>query len=339
MGEGWTRRSLIQGAAACAATLLTGPALHAQPIPRFNLAHGFSASHPIAIRLQEAAERIQARAAGRLQMHVFPAGELGNDTMLLLEAQLGGLELAALPALELESVALAALVTATGFAFTEDEKRWESLDDGALGSHIRDTLPAGGLTAFAKAFDGGFRNITSFEKPITSPSLLEGFRIRTPIDQLRRSIFSSLGAVPLFIGLPETYTALENRALDGQETPFATMLEHKLFEVQRFCTLTRHSFECVWLVANSSALQTLSPDLRAILDQEFARAAELQRKDMIALFEEQKDVLVLTGMTFAETDPAPFRDALRERGYYKRWREAFGAETWEKLEAATGPLA
>jgi TRAP-type C4-dicarboxylate transport system substrate-binding protein len=336
MSSGWTRRSFLAGAAAFAAAGLNGPA-QGQRASIAHLAHDYTPSHPIAVRLREAADRIGSRGGGRFQVLVFPDGQI-NTNLVLTELQLGGLEFAALSSFELASAITAAIAPSVGFAFPEHAARWSALD-GELGAHLRASLEPGGLTAFPKAMDGGYRYVTSLKAPVVTPADLKGFRIRTPIDQLRRSMFSSLGAVTLFAGLDETYVALENEALDGQDEPLAEMVRHKLFEVQRYCALTRHSFDCVWIVANTKALESLFPDIRAIVEEEFDRAATLQRADMLTAFEDQKDVLALTGMSFADVDPRPFREALRASGYYARWQAALGAEPWARLEAAAGPLA
>jgi len=52
-----------------------------------------------------------------------------------------------------------------------------------------------------------------------------------------------------------------------------------------------------------------------------------------------KDELIKTGLVFETVDQAAFRSALTKAGFYKEWRDKFGAEAWAALEAVVGPLS
>src|SRR5262249_25136392 len=152
-----------------------------------------------------------------------------------------------------------------------------------LGAYIRGQIQRSGLMVMDKIWDNGFREITSSTKPIKTPDDLKGFKIRVPVSPLWTSMFQAFGSAPASINFNEVYTALQTKVVEGQENPLAIIATAKLYEVQRYCSLTNHMWDGFWLLANRRAWDRLPPDLQAIVANHFNEAAVSQRADVAKL--------------------------------------------------------
>jgi tripartite ATP-independent transporter DctP family solute receptor len=304
----------------------------------FKLATGQTLTQPINARLEQACGRIKEASGGRLEIRFFPASQLGSDTDLLTQVRSGGIEFFNIAGSVLSTIAPAAAITNVGFAFTGYDQVWPAMD-GPLGKVVRAQIEKTGLMVMPKPADNSFRQITSASKPIKAPEDLQGYRIRVPVSPIFTSLFVALGANPTSINFNELYTALQTRLVDGQENGLVAIESGKLYEVQKFVAETNHIWDPFWIVANRRAMGRLPQDLQEIVGRELDRAATEQRADVVRINTSLKGDLTAKGLTFEKVDQAAFRAALTKAGYYKEWREKFGADNWSALEAVVGGLA
>jgi tripartite ATP-independent transporter DctP family solute receptor len=189
-----------------------------------------------------------------------------------------------------------------------------------------------------KLWDNGFRQITTSTHPIVAPADLKGMKIRVPISALWTSLFESLGAAPTGINFAEVYSALQTKVVDGQENPPAIIAAAKLYEVQKYCSLTNHMWDGWWFLMNRRAWTQMPPDLQQIFARVINDAAVAQRADVAKQNTDLIAELAAKGLVFNNVDPAPFREALSNAGFYTKWKQRFGEEEWALLQEYTGPL-
>lgn len=304
----------------------------------YKLATGQSLSQPINARLEQAIGCIKEATGGRLDIKFFPASQLGSDTDLLSQIRSGGIDFLNIAGSVLSTIAPVAAITNIGFAFTGYDQIWPGMD-GALGQLVRTHIEKTGVVVVAKAADNGIRQITSASKAITAPDDLRGYRIRVPVSPIFTSLFTAFGASPTSINFNELYTALQTRLVDGQENGLVAIESGKLYEVQKYVAETDHIWDPFWVLGNRRSFAQLPADLQGIVRREFDRAAVEQRSDVAQLDVTLKAQLAAKGLVFASVDKTAFRTALVKAGFYKSWREKFGAEPWQALEAVVGPLA
>jgi tripartite ATP-independent transporter DctP family solute receptor len=332
--EGSTRRGILTaGVAVC---ILSRQARAADF--SYKLATGQDPTHPINTRAREATDRIREASKGRLDIKLFPANQLGSDTDLLSQVRSGGVEFFNLSTSILATLVPAAGIPGTGFAFPDYDTVWKAMD-GGLGDYVRAQIAKSGIITVCKIQDNGFRQITTSTHPITKPEDLAGLKIRVPPSPILTSLFSALGAGPTPINFNELYSALQTKIVEGQENPLAIIASTRLYEVQRYCSLTSHVWDGYWLLGNRRAWQRLPDDLRAIATQEFDKSAMDERADIAKLSESLRQTLAAKELQINDVDHQSFRDALRKTSFYKDWRAKFGDEAWGLLEASTGPLA
>jgi len=204
--------------------------------------------------------------------------------------------------------------------------------DGGLGEVIRRNVGKINLHPFEAAWDNGIRQITSSTRPIQKPEDLKNFKIRVPVVPIWVSMFSTLGAAPVSIPLSEAYSALQTKVADGQENPLVLIDFAKFYEVQKYCSLTNHSWDGFWLVANGRVWKSAPVEVQQIMTKHFNDAARKQRDDNVRLNADLQKSLEAKGLVFNVVDPAPFQAALRSSSFYTQWRDKFGPEAWGALQ-------
>jgi tripartite ATP-independent transporter DctP family solute receptor len=208
--------------------------------------------------------------------------------------------------------------------------------DGDLGAYMRAQIGKTGLVVMEKIWDNGFRQITSSTKPIQTPDDLKNFKIRVPASPLWTSMFKALGAGPTTINWNETYSALQTRVVDGQENPLAIINIGKVYEVQKYCSLTNHMWDGFWFLANRRAWEKLPANIKEVIARNINEAGLAERADVAKLNASLQEDLTAKGMAFNKPEPAPFREALRKAGFYDEWKRKFGDEAWAILNKSAG---
>jgi tripartite ATP-independent transporter DctP family solute receptor len=330
------RRALLAGAALPLFAIRTRPVQAAEF--SLKLANNSPLTHPQTIRQQEAAARIKEATHGQVDIQVFPNNQLGSDTDMLSQLRSGAIDLFTLSGLILSTLVPSASINGIGFAFKDYHTVWKAMD-GALGSYVRSEIDKRGLTAFDKMWDNGFRQITSSTHPIRTPADLKGFKIRVPVSPLWTSMFQALGASPISINFSEVYSALQTKIAEGQENPLSLIQIAKLYEVQKYVSLTSHMWDGFWMLANKRGLAALPEDARQTIMREMNKSAIDERTDIAKLNGSVADDLKSKGLEFVEVDKAAFRDALKQAGFYAEWKKKYGDEAWGILESEVGTLS
>jgi len=333
-----TRRTVLKAAASAVGIAAVGTTgVRAQTaVFNYKVATNVPVTHPIYIRLSEAAEKTRTETGGKVDIKVFPNGQLGSDTDLLSQVRSGSVEFLTLPGVILANLVPMASLNSVGFAFHDYPSVWKAMD-GNLGKYIRSHIEKTNLHVFDKVWDNGFRHITS-NKPINTPAELANMKIRVPVSPLLLSLFKSLKAAPTPINFNELYSALQTRIVDGQENPFPIITTAKLYEVQKYCAMTSHAWDGYWLLANKRSFAALPVPLQDIVTKNFNAAGVNQRADSEKMATDLQQELAAKGLIFSKPATAQFRQALQQSGFYKEWKTKFGDEAWAQLEAAVGKL-
>jgi tripartite ATP-independent transporter DctP family solute receptor len=335
-----SRRRLLGSSVSIAAGLITAPfvARAQQAQWSYKYANNLPETHPMNIRAREMAAAIKEQTGGRFDLQIFPSSQLGSDTDTLSQIRSGGVEFFTLSGLILSTLVPAASINGMGFAFPDYDSVWKAMD-GELGAYVRAQIAKANLIAMDKIWDNGFRQTTTSTKPITTPDDFRGMKLRVPVSPLWTSMFKALDAAPASINFNEVYSALQTKIVDGQENPLAIISTAKLYEVQKYCSLTNHMWDGFWFLANQRAWEALPDDVRGIVAANINAAGMKEREDVAKLNATLQQDLSAKGLVFNKPDPTPFRDKLRAAGFYTDWKNKYGQEAWGLLEKAVGKLA
>ena len=288
--------------------------------------------HPVGVGAKAFADQVGERSAGKLKVRVFPSAQLGNENQQLGALQ-GGVQEAFIPA----TTSLANIVKEFGlfdfpFLFNNVQEA-DALLDGQVGRKFLDRLPAKGLVGLAY-WENGFRNITSTKRPINKIEDIAGQKIRVMQNPVFLDMFNTLGASAVPLPFPELFTALETKTVDGQENPFGVIAMARFAEVQKYLSLTRHSYSPFIVLVGKRFWDGLSTAEKEILSTAALQAGKLQRDANRAQDEKLKGDLVKAGMLVNEVDPAEI-NRMRERlqPVVQRYSSQYGAELMSEVQA------
>ncbi|MGQ0683453.1 TRAP transporter substrate-binding protein [Bradyrhizobium sp.] len=333
---GMNRRNVLLATAASAVAMPFLNLRHAHAAQfTYKYASNVALDHPLTQGVVKAAVQIKQETGGRVEIQVFPNSQLGADMDMLTQVRTGAIEFYTMSGLLLASLVPVASINGIGFAFPDYPDVWKTMD-GDLGAHVRSKIEKANVVVFDKIWNGGYRQITSSTKPINTPADLKGFKIRVPVSPLWTSMFKALGAAPASINWGEVYSSLQTKIVDGQETPLVSIESAKLYEVQKFCSMTNHMWDGFWFLANRRAWDALPADLRDIVYRNVNAAALVQREEVTRLNAELRSQLSARGLVFNDANTASFQDTLRQAGFYQEWKAKYGEEAWSMLETGLG---
>jgi len=331
------RREFTRGLAATGGMLLISRRSQAAEF-QLRQFHNQPADSPLHIRLVEMWNAVRAETNGRVLVQTFPDNNQipGGDPAALKMVASGELDFFTLNGGSIGNLVPAANVQGVLFSFQTPGQVFDSLD-GDLGDYLREEMKSQGLYAVPKGcFDNGFHQITCSTKPIRTVDDLQGLKIRTPDAPIYVEAWKALGAAPVVANLNKLYETLKSGAAEAQTNPLATAELLKLYEVQKYVSLTNHGWSGFNLLANWKLWQRIPSDLQSIIERNTVKYVRLQRADHARLNVEFRTKLADQGMTFNEADTSSFRGKLSP--YYARWKETIGARAWSLLEAHVGKL-
>ncbi len=238
--------------------------------------HVVQPGHPISLGIQKFAEIVAAKSGGKIKVQELGGGTVGGEAQQLSAVQ-GGIQDMALPsATIMGAVVKEFTLLDIPFSFTKAEQV-DALTTGPFGQALFAKLPDRNLVGLA-FWETGFRNFTNSRKPIVNVEDLKGLKLRVIPNPMFMESFGALGANPVPMAFPELYGALESKAMDAQENPFAVVLTSKFFEVQKFLSVTNHVYTANPVVISKKTWERLSAQEQKILQEAAQEAGAYQRK-------------------------------------------------------------
>jgi tripartite ATP-independent transporter DctP family solute receptor len=333
-----TRRQFAVGlAAAGGSALFVGGASAA--VIQMRQFHNQPAASPLHTSLVNMWAAVKAESGGLIDVQTFPEnnGLAGGDPVALQMLIDGSLDFLTLNGGLIGSVVPAANVQGIPFAFKSLDQVFAALD-GDLGEYLGQEMRAKGIYALPRAcFDNGFQQVSCATKPIHAAADLQGLKVRTPETPLYKELFESLGATPVPTSINKMYDALKSGAAEAQTDPLAVIELFKLYEVQKYVSMTNHLWSGFNLIANLKRWNGIPEDARAAITRNADKFVRKQRTENATLNGSLRSRLTAQGMAFNDADTASFRARLGP--FYAHWKEAVGPKAWDLLEAHAGKLA
>ena len=232
--------------------------------------------HPLVMGMEKFADLVQAKSGGKIKVNLFPGGVLGGDQANVSALQGGTLEMVSLNSGILASQFKDFEVFDFPFMFANG-KEADAVVDGPFGKKLHAKLEAKGLVGLT-FWELGFRNITNSKRPITKVEDIEGLKLRVIPNAINVDWVKALGANPTPLPFPEVYAALEQKAIDGQENPLTVIAANKIFEVQKYVTLTNHQYNPQSVLISKKFWDTLSAAEQKIVADAAAESSVYQRQ-------------------------------------------------------------
>ena len=300
--------------------------------------HNQPADSPLHKRLVEMWAAVKTETGGRVDVATFADNDQlpGSDPAALKMLVDGELDFFTLNGGLIGTVVPAVNVQGIPFAFRDEAQVYKAID-GDLGAHLAKEMAAKGIYAVPRAcFENGFRQITCSVRPIRTVDDLKGIKMRSPDTPVYVECWKALGATPVVFNFNKIYEALKTGEADAQDNPLNVAELLKLYEVQKYISLTNHMWSGFNLIANLKMWQGLPADVQRIIERNAEKYVKLQREDTDKMNHDLAPRLTQRGMMINQPDAASFRARLGD--YYARWKNIIGSKTWALLEGHVGKL-
>ena len=305
------KRMFLRTILAAAAFTLAAGAAQAQG-KTIKFANLNAKGHPVVMGMEKFAELVEKKSGGKLKVNVFPGGALGSDQANVSSLQGGTLEMAAMNSGIFASVIKDFAVYDFPFLIS-NPKEADALLDGPVSVQLHKKMEDKGLVGLTY-YELGFRELTNSKRPITKLEDIAGLKLRVIPNPINVDWVSALGANPTPLPFPELYAALEQKAVDGQENPVATIQGAKLNEVQKYMTLSNHQYNPQSVVISKKFWDGLSADEKKWVSEAAVESARYQREQSRAAAGTILEALKKAGMQVNElpaAELAKFREKMK----------------------------
>lgn len=261
---------------------------------------------------------------GEAKADLFPNSQLGDETDTVNDAAMGLLDFSILAINNVTpfSPSVGILTLPYVIQSLEDAK---TLTLGEVGKELTEnTIRDAGVRIIGWSYSG-FRVLTNSKRPVKTLDDLKGLVIRVPRNEIMIATYNAWGLNPTPLAWTETFTALQQQVVDGQDNPYITVSAMKFDEVQKYITNIRYLFSLEPLIVSESIFQSQTPEMQqAILDAGM-KATEHSYAFLEEAEERIKKELVEAGMEISE----PANDE-------KEWIEAATTQVWPSFYDQVG---
>src|SRR3954470_7048116 len=258
--------------------------------------------HPTSLGVRKFAEIVAAKTGGKIKVQEFPSSQLGNELQQQSALQGGVQEMLVASTTSLNGIVKEFGLLDFPFLFA-NAKQADAMVDGPLGKALAAKLPEKGVIVLG-FFDLGFRNVTNSKRPITKGSDLEGLKLRVIPNPVFLETFKTFNANPLPMPFAELYGALESKAVDGQENPFAVIASSKFYEVQKYVSGTNHVYATNPIQISKRFWDKLSPAEQKLLQEAAIEAQNWQRTTSREVSSKALGELTSKGMVYNDVPAA-----------------------------------
>ncbi len=207
-------------------------------------------------------EIVEKGSNGDIKVIIHHSGSVGNETSILQQLQLNALQMGVITAGPIDKFVPS--IKAIEFPFLFDSyAKVDKILDGKIGQAILNDFKSANLIGY-HFLENGFRNITNSKRAIHSAKDVKGLKIRVMNSQLQIDIWRYIGANPTPMPWP-IYTQLSQHVIDGQENPLAVIDQYKLYEVQKYLSLTRHVYSALVFVGSKTFYDALPKKYQKLL--------------------------------------------------------------------------
>lgn len=272
-------------------------------------------------------------SGGKFQFMHFPSSAQGGEREVIEGLQLGtGVQAVVVSSGALSNFVPEIGVTDIPFLF-RDLGHARTVLDGPIGEGILEDFRGRDLIALAWG-EQGFRHITNNRQPIEKPQDLAGLKIRTMENPVHIAAFETAGAAPTPMSWPEVIPALQQGAIDGQENPLSVIVSAKLWEVQKYLTVSGHVYSPAMLIVSPVFWDSLSDEDKKIFTDGAIKGKQAMRAFVDNSEKTGIDTARAAGMqvnVLSEEQKAAFQASIQSayEGYY----ETFGKDLVNQIIA------
>lgn len=294
------------------------------------LSHVASDNTPKGLAALKFKEIVEEKSAGKIEVKVFPSGQLYGDNDEIEAVQAGNVQIIIPAAAKLSGFEETFEIFDLPFMF-KNEEHLRAFEDGEAGEQLLATLDNHGMKGLA-FWPNGFKHITNNKVAINEPKDLKSLKIRTHGGQIINEFYDALGASSTKISFNETYQALQLGTIDGQENSIVNIETQKYGEVQNNLTITGHARSEYAVVTNKQWWDGLNKQTQNLLTDAMKAATEegrnqvekLERESMEKIKNEEKIKIV----ELSDQDKEKFKQSTKP--VFDKWAKKMNQEILTK---------
>ncbi|MGE4369837.1 MAG: DctP family TRAP transporter solute-binding subunit [Burkholderiaceae bacterium] len=295
--------------------------------------HIAAVGHPWHEALVGMAEDVKQGTNGEVIIQVYPSSQLGGEREMAQGLGLGVLEMGLFGTGALQALDKRLIIEELPYAWPTREHAYRALD-GKLGDALAKVLAGLKITTLSW-WESGYRHITNSVRPIQSPDDLKGIKLRVPEAEMRIDTFKIMGALPTPMPFSEVFSGLQQKVVDGQENPLATIYASKFYEVQDHLALSGHIWGSAVLTISTSAWNKLSDSQKKVI-QQAADKWKLKEREMIAKSDhEALEKIKAAGVKVTQPDSAQFQKAVQP--VWTKYESTFGTDLMNLVREYSQP--
>lgn len=225
---------------------------------------------------------VEEKTDGKVKIQIFPSGQLGHDVETVELMQMGSIQASLVPTAKLSGFSSAMQICDLPFLFSSREATYYVLDS-EVGMDLMGELRKIGLEGVA-FWESGFKQLTA-NKPISTPEDYKGLKIRVMESPILIEQFKAMDANATPIAFAETYNALQQGVVDGQENPLVSIVRMRFYEVQKYLTVSNHGYLAYAFLFSKDFFDGLPAEYQKVIREAAIEAAKFER-DLTVKMEE-----------------------------------------------------
>ncbi|OYU47732.1 MAG: TRAP transporter substrate-binding protein DctP [Rhizobiales bacterium PAR1] len=316
-----SKRTFLKGSVLVAGSVAMPAVLRAQAtVVRWG--ELLAASHPQVQMAERVAKEVKEKSGGRIDIQLFPNGQLGSGKDMMESVSSGALQLTTDGAGALGAFLPALSVVEAPYLWRDAAHLAKVSASPEFQKMNADLVARRGMRMLNVTYYGK-RHLTSGSRAVKSPADMVGFKLRVPPVDTFLAMADAWGAKATPIAFPELYLALSQGAVDGQENPLPTIQSGKFHEVQKHLVLTEHIITPRMVIVNEAFWKSLPAADRSLLEAAFNAGAAWQDKELLSQEATLVGTLKAGGMNVVEVN-------------VEEWRKPVLATVPAKFEAKWG---
>ena len=273
------------------------------------LAHGLSESHTVHIAMMEFAQKVEERTNGRIQVKIFPNGQLGSETENMEQLMAGVIAMTKVSAPGLATYNEAYHTFGLPYLFDDTEDFYHKMDSQQMRDFFLSTADDGFVTL--TYYTSGARSFYTKDRAIRTPEDLHGLKIRVQDMQSQTDMLEALGGIPVAMSYGDVYTSLQTGIIDGTENNETALTTGKHGDICKVFSKDEHAMIPDVMVMSAQIWNNISPeDQQIILEAAYESTDSHKIAWDAAIQEAVQEAQDTMGVTFVEdVDKEAFREA------------------------------
>ncbi len=269
---------------------------------RIKFSYAVAKDNPVGLAVEKYAQIVSDKSGGKMKITGYPNATLGNEIQSMSSAQGGIIEMTIVSTAGAAGNVKELAIFDLPFIF-RSEKEADAVVDGEVGQSLLKKFAEKNLVGLCY-LDYGFRQVTNNKRPIQKLEDFRDLKLRTLQNRVYIDVFKALGANPLPLPYPETYGALESKAIDGQESSYLVTKSSSYQDIQKYLTETRHFYLPAVVMVSKKYWDKLSKAEREVLESSCKEAQTYHRQVSRKMEADVVQELIKAGMQFNKIDPA-----------------------------------